>query len=198
MKIYNWNVNGIRSIIKKESLQSFIKKYNPDILCLTETRIDYNTLNHNNFFKQYFENYYGYWNIALNKKGYSGTTILTKIKPIEYAFNDEEARITTLEFEKFLILNVYVPNVGNKLKRLEYRLNEWSHLFNKIVRNYVNSNKLMIICGDFNVCHTELDTFKMRDNMPGMTIEERTNFSDLLSKYDLCDCFRMKYPNSVM
>lgn len=197
MKIYNWNVNGIRSIIRKKSINLFIEEYKPDILCLTETRIDHDNLVKNNFFKSIFQDYFGYWNVPIYKKGYSGTAILTKIKPITHGFYDNEGRITVLVFNNFVLINVYVPNAGDKLKRLDYRINEWSIFFQQVIQKYLNSEKLLIICGDFNVCHKELDTFHMNERFPGMTIEEREEFEFLLNKFQLEDSFRIKYPNTV-
>ncbi len=181
MKIVSWNVNGINSCIQK-GLLNFMNKENADIYCFQETKCsDEKISNFNKLFLDYFD----YWFCA-KKKGYSGLLICTKIKPLAvfYGFNDnsldEEGRILTLEFDKFYLINTYFPNSNHELSRLDFKLK-----FNDRFSEYCEKLKLkkpLIICGDFNVAHTEIDLKNPKTNVEnaGFTIQERNWFTKFL------------------
>lgn len=188
MKLISWNVNGIRSILKKGFLD-FIQAYQPDILALQETKVGKDEI------ALPLENYLQFWNTA-KKKGYSGTAVLTKEKPLHVQngllldTHDQEGRTITLEFENFYLVNVYVPNSKRDLSRLEYRSKEWDVDFLKYLKN-LEIKKPVIFCGDLNVAHQEIDlTFpKANTKNHGFTPEERHGFDQII-KAGFIDTFR--------
>ena len=160
MKIISWNVNGIRAVLKKGFLD-FVEKENPDILCLQETKAHPEQVDIS--LSQYPHHY---WNSA-EKKGYSGTAIFSKVEPISMTEKighefDSEGRVIALEFEKFYLVNVYTPNSGRGLVRLELR-QEWDHKFSKFLKN-LEKKKPGILCGDLNVAHKEIDLKNPKSN----------------------------------
>lgn len=188
MKLLSWNVNGIRSILKKGFLD-FIRKEQPDILCLQETRAPLQTLDLE------LADYKPYWNCA-TKPGYSGTAMFTRIAPLqvtcgmEMEKHDQEGRILTAEFEPFYLVNVYVPNAKRDLARLPYRHKEWDVDFLKYLKK-LEKKKPVIFCGDLNVAHKEIDLTHPRANVGnhGFTPEEREGFDNLLQA-GFVDSFR--------
>ncbi len=191
MKIISWNVNGIRAISKK-GFEDIIKKLNPDILCLQETKINEQL--------PVLSEYTSYWNYA-EKKGYSGTAIFTKVKPIKVSYGtDNEGRTITAEFEDFILINVYTPNAGPELLRLPFR-EEWDKEFRKLISSF---KKTVYVCGDLNVAHKEIDlknpqsnkTTATRPGNAGFTDEERNNFTKHLEK-GFIDTFRHFYPEEI-
>ncbi len=194
MKIISRNVNGIRACLTK-GLNNFLNKFNPDIVCFQETKMQIES----NF--QEFDQYpYQYYSNAI-KKGYSGTLVLSKIKPINviYGIEDEyndEGRVITLEFNDFYLINVYSPNSKEELLRLSYRM-EYEDKLRKYL-NFLSSKKPIILCGDLNVAHEEIDIKNPKNNLrsAGFTIEERTKFTELLSN-GFIDTFRFLHPNDV-
>jgi len=190
--LYSWNVNGIRAILKKGFLD-FVAKYTPDVLCLQEVKA------HAHQVELSLEGYDVYWNSA-QRPGYSGTAIFTKIKPlsvqvgVDLEEHDKEGRVITLEFQKFYLVNVYTPNAGEELKRLPYRM-EWDREFLKFIKQ-LEKKKPVIVCGDLNVAHTEIDLANPKSNHgnSGFTDEERANFTKLLEA-GFVDSFRYFYPN---
>lgn len=203
MKIYSWNVNGIRAVVKKGALNEFVSKHNPDILCLQETKaeqgqavIDY---------PQYHE----FWNSSQTKKGYSGTAIFSKIKPLQiindipeeiakyngliadgYGSSNHEGRVITAEYENFYVVNVYTPNAKDDLTRIPLR-EQWD----KAITAYcaeLQKSKPVIYCGDMNVAHTEDDLANPKPNVgkKGFTAEERAGFDNWL-KAGFVDTFRL-------
>ena len=195
MKIISWNVNGIRAIIKKGFI-NFIKTHNPDIICLQETKAQPEQIDLN------ISDYpYVYWNSA-QKKGYSGTGILSKIKPINISYgigidkHDTEGRVITAEFDKFFLVTVYTPNSKRDLSRLQYRKNEWDVDFLKYIK-LLEKSKNIIFCGDLNVAYTDNDlanphtnkTTKTRPGNAGFTDQERQGFSNIISA-GFVDTFR--------
>ena len=194
-KLISWNVNGIRAIINKGFLD-FVEKYNPDILCLQETKARPEQVE-----LDLPEYPYKYWNWA-EKKGYSGTAIFSKIEPLDVSDgldiskHDSEGRVITLEYEKYHIVNVYTPNSKRELTRLPYRFNEWDPDFLNFVCS-LEKTKPVIFCGDLNVAHTEIDlanpktnkTTKSSPGNAGFTDEEREGFDNILSK-GFIDTFR--------
>jgi len=188
MKIISWNVNGIRAAIKKDFIR-FLEKEKPDILCLQEIKIDDVARAKESFD---FKNYEEYWYPA-QKKGYSGTAILVKSGPPAGGFKvksyrngmgikkfDREGRVQILELEKFYLINAYYPNSNHELSRLGYKLE-----FNKEILKYskkLERKKPVVICGDFNVAHEEIDLARPKENIgnPGFTYEERRAMTEFL------------------
>ena len=192
MKLISWNVNGIRAAYNK-GFNEFFDNENADIFCIQETKMQEGQLDLAK------EGYYVYLNSA-EKKGYSGTAIWTKIKPITVKYgidieeHDKEGRDITLEFEKFFMVTVYTPNAKRELERLEYRV-RWEQDFRKYLEE-LRKVKPVIICGDLNVAHKEIDVKNDKANrgQAGFTDEERREFNNLLDlKY--IDTFRKFYPD---
>ena len=189
MKIISWNVNGIRSVLKKGFLD-FIKKYNPNILCLQETKAPTD-----GSVKIPLEGYHQYWNYA-QKAGYSGTAVFSKIRPIKVtndigiSKHDQEGRVITVEFDDFYLVNVYVPNSKRELERLPYRTKEWDVDFLKFLKK-LEKTKPVVFCGDMNVAHKEIDLTnpKANEKNHGFTPEERAGFDNII-KAGFIDTFR--------
>ena len=178
MKLISWNVNGIRACINK-GFKDFFNEIDADIFCIQETKCQKNQIDLE------FKGYTSYWNSA-EKKGYSGTAIFTKQKPISVTYgigieeHDKEGRVITLEFEKFYMINIYTPNSKRELERLEYR-----QIWEDEIRKYMlklNENKPVIMCGDLNVAHKEIDLKNPKTNRKnaGFTDQERNKFTELL------------------
>jgi exodeoxyribonuclease-3 len=193
MKLVSWNVNGIRACLNKDFLNS-LEILNPDILCIQETKAQEEQVELN-------VSYYQYWNSAV-KKGYSGTLILTREKPISVSYgidieeHDQEGRVITLEFDDFYLVNVYTPNSQRELTRLEYRM-EWEDAFRWYLVS-LDQTKPVVLCGDLNVAHEEIDLKNPKTNTrnAGFTIEERNKFSELLDA-GFIDSFRYLYPTTI-
>ena len=196
MKIISWNVNGIRAVIKKGFLD-FINDCNPDIICIQETKA------HPEQVDLDLDNYkYKYWNSA-TKKGYSGTAIFSKIKPISVQNDmniekhDDEGRVICMELKNYFLVTVYTPNSKRDLSRLDYRTNEWDRDF-LIYLKELEKIKPIIFCGDLNVAHKEIDLKNPKTNKrnAGFTDEERLGFDNYINSGFL-DTFRMynKEPN---
>ncbi|MDW7616854.1 exodeoxyribonuclease III [Peribacillus simplex] len=192
MKLVSWNVNGIRACVKKGFLDYF-KDVDADIFCLQETKLQEGQISLE------LEGYHQYWNYAL-KKGYSGTAIFTKEKPLSVKYGvgemdeEPEGRIITLEFEKFYMVNVYTPNAKRDLSRLDYRL-EWEDGMIDYLKK-LDLVKPVIFCGDLNVAHQEIDLKNPKPNIgnSGFTNEERGKMTELLDA-GFIDTFRHFYPN---
>ena len=191
MKLISWNVNGIRACLTK-GFEDIFKKMDADIFCLQETKCQPDQINLE------FEGYTSYWNSA-EKKGYSGTAIFTKQKPIKATYgigieeHDKEGRVITLEFEKFYMVDIYTPNSKRELERLEYR-----QIWEDEIRKYLlklNETKPVIMCGDLNVAHKEIDLKNPKTNRhnAGFTDEERNKMTELLDS-GFTDTFRYLYP----
>ena len=191
MKLISWNVNGIRACLNK-GFEDFFKQIDADIFCIQETKCQQEQVDLK------FENYLDYWNSA-EKKGYSGTAIFTKKKPLNVTYgigieeHDKEGRIITLEFEKFYLVNNYTPNSKRELERLDYR-----QIWEDEIRKYLlklNENKPVIMCGDLNVAHKEIDLKNPKQNRrnAGFTDEERNKMTELLEA-GFTDSFRYLYP----
>ncbi len=192
MKLVSWNVNGIRAAMQK-GFADFFKEVNADVFCLQETKIQAEQ------FDLEFEGYKKYSNSA-EKKGYSGTAVFTKQEPINVVYDmgieehDKEGRIITLEYKEFYLVNVYTPNSKRELERLDYRMT-WEDDFRKYVVE-LNEIKPVIICGDLNVAHKEIDLKNPKTNKrnAGFTDEERNKMTELLNT-EFIDSFRYLYPN---
>lgn len=191
MKLISWNVNGIRACLNKGFLD-FFNEEKADIFCIQETKMQEGQA------ELKLEGYYQYWNSA-EKKGYSGTAIFTKIKPLNVSYgigieeHDKEGRVITLEFDKFYMVNVYTPNSKRELERLEYRM-VWEDEFRKYLLK-LNETKPVIMCGDLNVAHKEIDLKNPKTNRhnAGFTDEERNKMTELLNS-GFTDSFRYLYP----
>ena len=192
-KLISWNVNGLRAVVGKNFADTF-KALDADFFCLQETKMQAGQLDLE------FEGYKSYWNYA-EKKGYSGTAIYTRHEPINVTLgigieeHDHEGRVITLEMEKFFLVNVYVPNSQDGLRRLDYRM-RWEDDF----RNYLlklNVTKPVIVCGDLNVAHKEIDLKNPKSNRKnaGFTDEEREKMTTLLDA-GFTDSWRHFYPDT--
>jgi exodeoxyribonuclease III len=201
MKIYSWNVNGIRAVIKKGDFQAFIDEHQPDILCLQETKAQVGQVEVD------LPDYEEYW-FSAEKKGYSGTAIFTKHSPIsviegipaeiankyelidDYGDTTKEGRVLTLEFEGFFVSTVYTPNAKDDLSRVPMR-QAWDPAYLEYMLK-LEEEKPVIFCGDFNVAHTELDLARPKENKgkKGFTDEERVGF-DAMIEVGFIDTFRM-------
>ena len=197
MKLISWNVNGLRAVINK-GFKEFFKEIDADIFSIQETKMQEEQLDEN--ILKIFEGYNAYWNSA-EKKGYSGTAIFTKQKPLNVIYgigkeeHDKEGRVITLEFEKFYIVNIYTPNSKRELERLDYR-----QIWEDEIRAYLldlNTKKPVVMCGDLNVAHNEIDLKNPKTNRKnaGFTDEERTKMTELLNA-GFVDTFRYKYPET--
>jgi exodeoxyribonuclease-3 len=203
MKLYSWNVNGIRAVLKKGVFQSFLQRHAPDVLCLQETKAERGQIEID------LPDYREYWNSAV-KKGYSGTAIFSRREPIavvngfprefaeRYSFADElardsaeEGRVITAEFEDFHLVTVYTPNAKDDLSRLSLRFKHWDPAFLAYCRKLERS-KPVILCGDLNVAHTELDLANPKPNRgkKGFTDEERRGFQNFIDA-GFVDTFRL-------
>jgi exodeoxyribonuclease-3 len=198
MKIVSWNVNGIRAVAKKDFFKDFKQMY-PDILCLQETKAQDEQVAD---VLAVVEGYFIYSNSAV-KKGYSGTAILSKIKPIEVSHginsteHDTEGRVLCLEFENYFLVNVYVPNSGSALKRLDYR-QEWDKAFFAFLKN-LEKRKPVIICGDFNVAHKPMDLARPKPNYNKSAgfMQEEIDGMDRFTEGGFIDSFRHFSPNKT-
>ena len=193
IKIYSWNVNGIRAVVRKETFAPFIQKHQPDILCLQETKAQQGQAEID------LPGYEEYWNSA-EKKGYSGTAIFSKHKPLSiingfpediidefkvtgdvYGDPNKEGRVITAEFEKFYVVTVYTPNAKDDLSRIPLREKHWDPAFLAYCKQ-LEKKKPVVFCGDLNVAHTELDLANPKPNKgkKGFTLEERGGFDNFL------------------
>lgn len=191
MKLISWNVNGIRACVQK-GFYEFFQEVDADIFCIQESKMQEGQL------ELQLDGYYQYWNYA-EKKGYSGTAIFTKNEPMNVFYglgieeHDTEGRVITLEFEEFYMVTVYTPNSQNELARLPYRM-KWEEEFLTYLKT-LEEVKPVIVCGDFNVAHKEIDLKNPKTNRKnaGFTDEEREKFSELLDA-GFIDTFRYFYP----
>ena len=201
MNIVSWNVSGIRAIIKKNEFYNFIKKTMPDIICLQETKALESEVVLSDEFKEQYP--YRYWNSTkgtTQRKGFSGVTIWSRIKPLNlvpmFPEFDEEGRIICMEFEKFILVNVYVPN-SQKFENERYYFREkWNTQFQEYISN-LQKIKDVIICGDMNVAHLDIDISNpkaKKNKVPGFFDIERTDFAYLLEMNSLIDVFRTLNP----
>ena len=174
--IWSWNINGMNANAEKGTLKKFIEKTDPLVLCLNETKTDLEKVNRKGFHKHIPDGYQQYWNFSKVKKGYSGVAIFTKVKPIQVLYDiqipkhDGEGRVLTAEYNKFYLVAVYVPNSGEGLKRLDYRIQEWDRDFTRYLKA-LEKRKPVILAGDLNVAHNEIDIFDPtgKHKIPGYT-----------------------------
>ncbi len=203
-KIFSWNVNGLRAVIRKGALQKFIAEEKPDILCLQETKAKQGQAEID------LPEYEEIWNSA-ERPGYAGTAIFTKIKPlsVRYGLPTEtvmadkfgdplsEGRVLTAEFEKFFLVDVYTPNSKNGLERLGLRAEKWDKEFLRYLKE-LEQEKPVVVCGDFNAAHEEIDIARPKTNhhSAGFTDEERQGITNYI-KAGLVDTFRVLHPEAV-
>ena len=191
MKLISWNVNGLRACMNK-GFMDFFNEVNADIFCIQESKMQKDQGDFS------FQGYSEYWNSA-EKKGYSGVVVLSKIKPLQVTYDmgishhDKEDRIITAEYERFYLVNVYTPNAKRELERLAYRM-EWEDDFRAFVKN-LEKHKPVVICGDLNVAHKEIDLKNPKTNRrnAGFTDEERGKFQNVIDA-GFIDTFRYFYP----
>ena len=192
MKLISWNVNGIRAAMGKGFLD-FVQEESPDILCIQETKMQEGQA------EVPLEGYHQYW-CSAEKKGYSGTAVFTKEEPVSVSrgigvdVHDHEGRVLTLEYDGFYLVNVYVPNSQNELKRLDYRM-EWEDAFRAYLKE-LEKTRPVITCGDFNVAHREIDLKNPKTNRTnaGFTDEERAKMTELQDA-GFIDTWRYFYPD---
>lgn len=199
LHLVNWNVNGLRSIIKKDFLKD-VKQMAPDVLCLQETKAAVEEVKSS---LELLTGYHIYVNCSKARKGYSGTAILSKSKPLEVTCDmgveehDQEGRVITADYGDYYLVTVYVPNSGEGLKRLEYR-EKWNEEFRKYLVA-LNQKKPVIVCGDLNVAHQPIDIARPKENYnksAGYTQIEIDGFTKLLES-GFVDIFRRFYPEEV-
>ena len=208
IRLFSWNVNGIRAVLRKGALQDFLAQENPDILCLQETKAKQGQAEVD------FPDYTELWNSA-ERAGYSGTAIFTKKEPlsyfdglleevsIQYQWHEDvygnplsEGRIQTAEFPHFYLVNVYVPNSKQDLSRLGLREQLWDPALMQHL-SILEKHKPVVVCGDFNAAHTEIDLARPKDNVShaGFTPEERRGIDNLIKKANFIDTFRALHPS---
>ena len=195
MKLVSWNVNGIRACLKTHFVQAF-RDFDADVICLQETKAEAAQVDTSLFLS---EGYDAYWSSAL-KKGYSGTAVFTRVKPLDVSFglgieeHDKEGRVIALEFNDFYLVNVYTPNSQNELRRLGYRMT-WEDAF-RAYACALDKKKPVVVCGDLNVAHQEIDLARPGPNRrnAGFTDEERGKMTELLAA-GFVDTFRYFYPD---
>ena len=194
MKFISWNVNGLRACVGKDFSQSF-ESLNADFFCLQETKMQAGQL------ELQFPGYTSYWNYA-EKKGYSGTAIYTRKEPLAVTYgigideHDHEGRVITLEYDKFFLVTVYTPNAQEELRRLDYRMT-WEDAFQAYLHQ-LDAKKPVIVCGDMNVAHQEIDLKNPKTNRrsAGFTDEERSKMTQLLNN-GFTDTFRTLHPEQI-
>jgi exodeoxyribonuclease-3 len=192
MKLVSWNVNGLRACVNK-GFNNYFKETDADIFCVQETKLQDGQIS-----LDLGDHYEHYWNYAI-KKGYSGTAVMTRVKPLSVRYgleedNEPEGRVLTLEFETFYLVNVYTPNAKRDLSRLDYRM-EWEDRFRGYLQE-LDKHKPVIVCGDLNVAHQEIDIKNAKSNRgaSGFTFEERDKMTLLLDA-GFIDTFRHFYPD---
>jgi exodeoxyribonuclease-3 len=194
MKLISWNVNGIRACVQKGFID-FFQQVDADIFCIQESKLQEGQID------LPLDGYYQYWNYA-EKKGYSGTAVFTKKEPLSVTNgigieeHDTEGRVLTLEYPEFYMVTVYTPNAKEELQRLDYRM-EWEDCFREYLLR-LNQSKPVVVCGDLNVAHQEIDLKNPKTNRKnaGFTDEERSKFSTLLEA-GFIDTFRHLYPDTI-
>jgi len=209
LSLYSWNVNGIRAGIRKGTFQQFLDTYSPDILCLQETKAEKDQV------EIHLSEYEEFWNSA-EKKGYSGTAIFSKVKPLN-VFNGflpqvkknvtliddqgrdstSEGRVITAEFKTFFVVSVYTPNAKDDLTRLDFRYTRWDPAFLSHCKE-LEKKKPVIFCGDLNVAHRDIDLARPKENQgkKGFTDEEREGFDTILNA-GFVDTYREQYPDKI-
>ncbi len=201
MKIVSWNVNGLRAVNGRNDLERLIKQEDADVVCLQEIKCsDAIATSQLELFK---DNYpHSYFMTSQTKKGYSGTAILCKVKPNKMIGNmpslaaNDEGRIVTIFYDNLTIVNVYTPNSGSALARLEYRVNTWDKEFYMYMKHLLSSSKNVVITGDLNVAHRDIDIHNPSLRAAGNIASEKHNFDFMLTTLNLRDAFRIMHPDA--
>lgn len=203
MRIIAWNINGIRATMATKDLTNLITREKPDVICFGETKLSCPIDTTSSKLDEIYPSYkYKYYSTCSTKKGYSGTAIFSKRKPVNILYGldsiDQEGRVITLEFKKFYLIHVYTPNSGELLARLKYRVETWDVQFMKYIEE-LQKKKPVIVCGDLNVANEPIDLHDPKNNTKtaGYTIEERTSFKKILNRTNLVDYYRYKHPNKI-
>jgi exodeoxyribonuclease-3 len=205
MKVVSFNVNGIRAVNRKGKLEELIQMENPDMICLQEIKC-HDAICETELMQKYADVYpYIYFNTSKTRKGYSGTAILSKAKPKSVVYDlvehdNDEGRTITLVFKTCVIVTVYTPNSGAELLRLNYRVNEWDTMFKRYIEGLTKtfaSTRPVIVCGDLNCAHKDIDIYNPKIRHAGSMPEERLNFEDLVNDAGLVDSFRLLHPTTV-
>ncbi|XP_010508717.1 PREDICTED: DNA-(apurinic or apyrimidinic site) lyase, chloroplastic-like [Camelina sativa] len=207
VKVMTWNVNGLRALLKLESFSALqlAQRENFDVLCLQETKLQMKDVE--DIKKTLIDGYdHSFWSCSVSKLGYSGTAIISRIKPLSVRYgtdlsgsdHDMEGRIVTAEFDSFYLINTYVPNSGDGLKRLSYRIEEWDRTLSNYIKE-LEKSKPVILTGDLNCAHEEIDIFNPAGNKrsAGFTIEERQSFGANFLDKGLVDTFRKQHPGVI-
>ncbi|KAF8094384.1 hypothetical protein N665_0364s0013 [Sinapis alba] len=207
VKIMTWNVNGLRALLKLESFSALqlAQRENFDVLCLQETKIQVKDVE--KVKKALSDGYdHSFWSCSVSKLGYSGTAIISRIKPLSVRYgtglsgsdHDMEGRIVTAEFDSFYLITTYVPNSGDGLKRLSYRIEEWDRTLSKYIKE-LEKSKPVVLTGDLNCAHEEIDIYNPAGNKrsAGFTIEERQSFRENFLDNGIVDTFRKQHPGVV-
>ncbi|OEL28357.1 DNA-(apurinic or apyrimidinic site) lyase, chloroplastic [Dichanthelium oligosanthes] len=225
MKILSWNVNGLQNVVESGfSADALAGRENFDVLCLQETHLQasfgasilfiyttsfcfsYGLWERNvDHFKNLIQNFDdSYWSCSVERLGYSGTAVISRVKPISVQYglgipaHDQEGRVITLEFDDFYLVNAYVPNSGRSLRRLNYRVNEWDLCFSDFIKK-LECSKPVIVAGDLNCAHQSMDIHnpQAKTEAAGFTVEERQSFEECFLSKGLVDTFRKQHPNAV-
>ncbi|KAF8088363.1 hypothetical protein N665_0544s0013 [Sinapis alba] len=207
VKIMTWNVNGLRALLKLESFSALqlAQREDFDVLCLQETKIQVKDVEE--IKKALIDGYdHSFWSCSVSKLGYSGTAIISRIKPLSVRYgtglsgsdHDMEGRIVTAEFDSFYLINTYIPNSGDGLKRLSYRIEEWDRTLSNYIKE-LEKSKPVVLTGDLNCAHEEIDIFNPAGNKKsaGFTIEERQSFGENFLDKGFVDTFRKQHPGVV-
>ena len=203
--IMHWNINGVRSVIKKDPFTNYMQKNDFDIICFNETKICYDKMKGEKLDenKLWADEYHQYWAFSTRKKGYSGCAVFSKQKPINYTFGvkhalfDSEGRTITLEYPEFFLVSCYVPNASSGLVRLDIKTKEWQKAFEEHLIT-LKEKKSVVVVSDLNVVHKEIDIHNPvgKHKAPGFTKEERSDFDKLLNK-GFKDSWRERNPGKV-
>lgn len=207
MKIIAWNVNGLKSLLKTDYLDTLINDEKPDVFCMGETKL---SCPYDDIEKQIILRFpqfkFRYWSPCKTKKGYSGTSIFCKKEPLNIQYGlkykdkeiDDEGRVIVIEYKKYYILHVYTPNSGQALNRLEWRTTIWDRAFENYLNN-LQKSKSVIVCGDLNVAHQAIDLKNPKTNLKtaGYTVDERESFQKILTNCNLTDTFRKLNPDKI-
>ena len=221
MKIIAWNINGLRAIDRKTILDAYLTTHDPDIFCMGETKLSLPDDKVQATMSKFQQYPYRYYATSKGKKGYSGTAMWSKLKPLQVHYgidpailkgpdvkelsddqkliiDNNEGRLIALEFKKLFVVHCYVPNAGETLQRLPYRVKQWDTLFQRYIA-HLQDLKPTIVCGDFNCAHTELDIHAPKRNLKsaGFTIQERNSFAKYLNDLNLVDIYRTHHPKEI-
>lgn len=206
-KIMSWNVAGLRALLKEEknvNLREILDAHEVDVLCLQEIKLQEGPQCEEVWKKMQLTGWHVTWNCSKAKKGYSGTAVISKEKPLSISCgiglveHDDEGRVVTAEFSDFFVVNAYVPNSGDGLKRLDYRINKWDRDLSSYLAQLCES-KGVILAGDLNCAHEDIDIHNPKGNVrsAGFTQEERESFTSQLLSKGFVDAFRRQYPGVV-